>query len=206
MYSNEVDEPKEAGLRWEVGAVTPSPHLWGRHGAGDSPTTNGQWISQSRLHNESSIETPKGQGSRTEGSRDHQGAGRVAGLERGQESHIAPSHTLRPASLPSGCSGVGSVIAIREMQEKCFPEFWELFGQITEPGKNAGRRARLRWAPRKGGEAGHPPVVGSSSRDVSWEEGFLLWRLCQLQEAGRMEPSLWTRRRHWTHLGSEAAS
>lgn len=28
MYSNEVDEPKEAGLRWEVGAVTPSPHLW----------------------------------------------------------------------------------------------------------------------------------------------------------------------------------
>ena len=25
MYSNEVDEPKEAGLRWEAGAVTPSP-------------------------------------------------------------------------------------------------------------------------------------------------------------------------------------
>ena len=80
----------------------------------------------------------------------------MAGLERGQESHTAPSHTLRPASLPSGCSGVGSVITIREVQEKCFPEFWELFRQITEPGKKAGRTARLRSAPQKGGETGHP--------------------------------------------------
>lgn len=123
MYSNEVDEPKEAGLRWEVGAVTPSPHLWDGMGLETVQPPMANELSQSRLHNESSIETPKGQGSRTEGSRDHQGAGRVAGLERGQESHIAPSHTLRLASLPSGCSGVGSVIAIREMQEKCFPEF-----------------------------------------------------------------------------------
>ena len=84
---------------------------------------------------------------------------------------------------------------------KCFPEFCELFRQISEPEKKAGRTAQLWSAPQKGGKPGHPRCGWQLQQGRLLGARFLpLESVLTPGGSGRTDPSF------WTHLVSEAAS